>query len=274
MIALIKKIVILIVRVIFMSRRKWTEMETILAMDLYTRIPRSKITEKNEYVIELAKIIDRTTGAVALKMHNLSHFDPSLQMRNLSGMSHTSKLDKIIYEKFAENIEELSFSAQQIKVRLLHTPVERLLPDLKLDSIPIGMNKERQVKTRVGQYFFRKSVLAAYGNSCCVTKLKNEELLVASHIKPWNVSNDENEKTNPSNGLCLNSLHDKAFDRGLITIDDNYRIVNSRYIYDTEMDDETRGWFDFYNGKEITLPDKFRPKKEFIEYHNDVIFQG
>lgn len=33
-------------------------------------------------------------------------------------------------------------------------------------------------------------------------------------------------------------------------------------------------WFDYYNGKEIVLPDKFLPGKEFIEYHNDVIFQG
>lgn len=41
------------------------------------------------------------------------------------------------------------------------------------------------------------------------------------------------ERTNPSNGLCLNAMHDKAFDRGLITIDKNYRIVNSRYIKET-----------------------------------------
>ena len=69
-------------------------------------------------------------------------------------------------------------------------------------------------------------------------------------------------------------MHDKAFDRGLITIDKNYRIVNSRLIKDTAMDEKTREWFAFYNGKEIMLPDKFLPGKEFIEYHNDVIFRG
>lgn len=96
----------------------------------------------------------------------------------------------------------------------------------------------------------------------------------ASHIKPWSVSNIKTERTNPSNGLCLNAMHDKAFDRGLITIDKNYRIVNSRYIKDAVMDEKTREWFAFYNGKEIILPDKFLPGKEFIQYHNDVIFKG
>ena len=40
------------------------------------------------------------------------------------------------------------------------------------------------------------------------------------------------------------------------------------------MDDKTREWFSYYNGKEIILPDKFMPGKQFIEYHNDVIFKG
>ena len=69
-------------------------------------------------------------------------------------------------------------------------------------------------------------------------------------------------------------MHDKAFDRGFITIDKDYRIVNSRFIKDVTMDDKTREWFSYYNGKEIILPDKFLPGEKFIEYHNDVIFKG
>lgn len=100
------------------------------------------------------------------------------------------------------------------------------------------------------------------------------ELLVASHIKPWKSSDAKTERTNPSNGLCLNSLHDKAFDRGLITIDKNYRIVNSAKISSTAMDYDTKAWFMSYEGKQIILPDRFYPNKAFIEYHNDMIFQG
>lgn len=257
-----------------MAKRNWTREETILAMDLYTRIPFSKIGKNNQEIIQLAQIINRTPDAVAYKMSNLAHYDPELQARNVSGLSHTSKLDKIIYDEFAENIEELSFVAQSLLAQMKHSSVESLLPELQLDHIPSGIDKEQQTKIRIGQYFFRMSVLMSYGNACCITGLKNKEMLVASHIKPWSVSDVKKERTNPSNGLCLNAMHDKAFDRGLITIDKNYRIVNSRIIKDAVMDDKTKEWFSFYDGKEIMLPDKFLPGREFIEYHNDVIFKG
>lgn len=257
-----------------MARRNWTREETILAMDLYTRIPFSKIGKSNQEIIQLAQIINRTPDAVAYKMSNLAHYDPELQARNVSGLSHTSKLDKIIYDEFSENIEELSFVAQSLLAQMKNSSVENLLPELQLDHIPSGIDKEQQTKVRIGQYFFRMSVLMSYGNACCITGLKNRELLVASHIKPWSVSDVKTERTNPSNGLCLNAMHDKAFDRGFITIDKNYRIVNSRFIKDVAMDDKTRERFSYYNGKEIILPDKFMPGKQFIEYHNDVIFKG
>ena len=257
-----------------MARRNWTREETILAMDLYTRIPFSKIGKSNQEIIQLAQIINRTPDAVAYKMSNLAHYDPELQARNVSGLSHTSKLDKIIYDEFADNIEELSFIAQSLLAQMQHTSVEKLLPDLQLDHIPSGIDKDQQTKIRIGQYFFRMSVLMSYGNACCISGLKNKELLFASHIKPWSVSDVKTERTNPSNGLCLNAMHDKAFDRGFITIDKNYRIVNSRFIEDAVMDDKTREWFSYYNGQKIILPDKFMPGKQFIEYHNDVIFKG
>ena len=259
---------------IMATRRNWTREETVLAMDLYTRIPFSKIGKNNQEIIKLAQIIKRTPDAVAYKMSNLAHYDPELQARHVAGLSHTSKFDKEIYDEFANNIEELSYYAQNILAQLQNTTVKDLLPDLQLDNLPLGMDKEQQTKVRIGQYFFRMSVLMSYGNACCVTGLNNRELLVASHIKPWSVSNTETERTNPCNGLCLNSMHDKAFDKGLITIDKNYHIVNSRFIKDAVMDDKTRKWFSFYDGKEIILPDKFLPGKEFIEYHNDVIFKG
>ena len=256
------------------ARRNWTREETILAMDLYTRVPFSKIGKNNQEIIRLAQIIDRTPDAVAYKMSNLAHYDPELQARNVSGLSHTSKLDKVIYDEFANNIEELSFISQKILADMQHTSIETLLPNLDLEHIPLGKDREQQTKIRIGQYFFRMSVLMSYGNACCITGLKNKEMLVASNIKPWSVSNARTERTNPSNGLCLNAMHDKAFDRGLITIDKNYRVVNSKLIKETAMDEKTKEWFSFYNGKEIILPDKFLPGKDFIEYHNDVIFKG
>lgn len=65
-------------------------------------------------------------------------------------------------------------------------------------------------------------------------------LLIASYIKPWKISDERTERTNPSNGLCLNSFHDKALDRGLITITRDFRILISDAVKDVEMDAGTR----------------------------------
>ena len=77
-----------------------------------------------------------------------------------------------------------------------------------------------------------------------------------------------------SSHLCLNALHDKAFDRGLITLSKNYEMIISSKLKNIEMDNDTRKWFMQYEYQKINLPDKFIPDKKFIEYHNDMIFQG
>ena len=74
--------------------------------------------------------------------------------------------------------------------------------------------------------------------------------------------------------MCLNALHDKAFDRGLITLSKDYEIVISSQLKNVNMDNDTKMWFMKYDHKSIVLPDKFIPDRKFIEYHNDVIFLG
>ena len=94
------------------------------------------------------------------------------------------------------------------------------------------------------------------------------ELLIASHIKPWEVSDPKTERTNPCNGLSLNPLHHEAFDRGIFTIDTDYRIWVSRYAKDHYTSEVFDDYFGKYEGKMINLPERFLPSKEMIEYHN------
>lgn len=258
-------------------RVKWTREETILAFDLYCKIPFSKISKTNKDIIELANLLGRTPSSVGLKMANLAHFDPELKARNVSGMSNASKLDGEIFQEFSADWTELSYQAQVIKAQMSKSTIEQVAGIDGVEEIitlPAGEYREQAMKTRVGQYFFRMSVLSAYRNQCCVTGIELPNVLIASHIKPWKDSDEKTERTNPSNGLCLNALHDKAFDRGLITIDKNYCIVNSKMLKDAEMDEESKSWLLSYEGKQIFLPDRFYPGSKFIEYHNDVIFKG
>lgn len=193
--------------------------------------------------------------------------------RNVTAMAHGSKLDGEIFSEFSRDWTNLSYQAQLIRAKLQNKDISEVIDLGDIDVIPAGKYRDQMMKTRVGQYFFRMTVLNSYENRCCVTGLKQPELLVASHIKPWKVSDERTERTNPANGLCLNALHDKAFDRGLITLDKRYKIIVSRKLKDTEMDSETKSWFMGYSDHQIILPDKFLPGKDFIEYHNDVIFQ-
>ena len=253
---------------------KWDREETILAYDLYCRTPFGKIRQSNPDIIELAALLGRSPGSVGLKMQNLAHYDPDLQKRNVTAMAHGSKLDKEIFEEFAKDWNDLSYQAQLIKAEMENQRLDEIIDLEDIGEIPAGEYRENKMKQRVGQYFFRMTVLNSYSYRCCITGLANSNLLIASHIKPWNVSDEKTERTNPSNGLCLNSLHDKAFDSGLITISKDFRIIISKYIKESDMDSKTREWFLGYEQKKIYLPDKFLPRADFIEYHNDVIFQG
>lgn len=70
------------------KRNNWTREETILVLDLYCKIPFSKISKTNEKIIDLARLINRSPSAVGLKMANLARFDGELRSRNISGMAH------------------------------------------------------------------------------------------------------------------------------------------------------------------------------------------
>ena len=148
------------------------------------------------------------------------------------------------------------------------TTIERINKIETADLPKEGKQKERIVKTRVNQSIFRTVVLATYNNSCCITGINNPELLIASHIVPW--SKDEKNRLNPMNGLCLNALHDKAFDSGLITISaDDYTIMISSKLKKKNATQSIEQNFLNMEGKVIHLPDKFLPAKELLKVHNE-----
>lgn len=97
--------------------------------------------------------------------------------------------------------------------------------------------------------------------------------MIASHIKPWSIATST-EKTNPSKGLCLNPFHDSLFDKGYISINDDYKIILSPKLRKLETDLQKRDWLFQYEGKSIHLPriKTFAPCKIFLEYHQDSIF--
>jgi len=134
-----------------------------------------------------------------------------------------------------------------------------------------GKTRVQLIKARVNQSFFRATVLAAYDSTCCITGLKTPELLVASHIRPWAL--DEPNRLNPSNGLALNNLHDRAFETGLITVTPELKIRVSPVLFRQSDNPTVRDYFLVFEGKNITAPSRFLPDPDLLRYHNEERFR-
>lgn len=80
-------------------------------------------------------------------------------------------------------------------------------------------------------------------------------------------------RINPRNGLYLNSIHDKAFDRGFITITPDFTVKISRALEAFAHEKAVRDFFMKYENQKINLPDKFLPSKEFLDYHQKNILK-
>ena len=129
---------------------------------------------------------------------------------------------------------------------------------------------------RKGQDFFRKAVLSAYGERCCMTGIAVPELLQACHIMPYSKCKSINDCLNPSNGICLNYLTHKAFDLGFISI---HKTTKSIMVSDClkkhpRIDETTKNWLLFLENKSINFPERNMPEYNFLEYHNDCIFKS
>lgn len=247
----------------------WTREQLIVTFNLYCKIPFSKSVQGNPDVVRVANLIGRTPSAVAFKLGNFGSFDPELKKRGIGGLPNTSRLDKEIWDEFNSNWEELAFQSELLIAQFGNKSIEEVA-EIDISNLPVGHERESLVKVRVNQKFFRQSVLSIYGSKCCITGLDMQELIVASHIVPWR--NDENNRTNPQNGLCLNSLHDKAFDRGLITVTTDFKVKLSGRLKESGSNEFINNFFTSYENKEISLPDKFVPDRDFILFHNKEVF--
>ncbi|HKW63425.1 MAG TPA: HNH endonuclease signature motif containing protein [Candidatus Acidoferrum sp.] len=250
-----------------MPRRDWTREELIVAFNLYCKIPFGRIHIRNPQIIELARAIGRTPSAVSWKLANFARLDPALQKRNIAGASHGARAEVEVWKEFNNDWEGLAFESE----RLLDEMTGRSFQFIEeAKGFPEGKSRETLIRARVNQSFFRAAVLAAYGARCCITGLAIPELLTASHIVPWVA--DVKNRTNPRNGLCLNALHDRAFDRGLLTITTELRVKLSPRLKKNSTDGAFKTFLHRYENVQISAPRHFTPSVEFLRYHNKRVF--
>jgi predicted restriction endonuclease len=144
-------------------------------------------------------------------------------------------------------------------------------PDRGID-LREATESDARVKVRRAQAYFRRVVLSNYRGRCCITGLPVRALLTASHIVPWSV--DELQRINPRNGLCLARTQDAAFDRGLITLDEERRLLVGSRLRRRFSHPAVRENFAAFEGRPIRDPEKHRPDERFLAWHRAHRFEG
>ena len=259
-----------------MSRRNWTRQETLMAFAFYLcpPLPRKNWDDSDTEIRLLAGEIGHTESAVCLKIANLKACDPN---RTGLGFTNTAGMDRQVKSEYLANpyatMSEAMWELEQTGIQISYDGAIEVSGSSR-PSRPqqLGLEHVEQVSTRVNQDYFRSVLLSNYGGTCCLTGIDIPALLTASHIKPWAAATPS-ERLMSSNGIPLNALHDRAFDRGLITLDDRYRVVVSSRVPHTPTNDQ---WLYAFDGRKNALPGKDKstwPSLDFIHYHNDCVFE-
>lgn len=256
----------------FPNHGNWTEEQTKLAFHFYCQTPFGQLHGRNPNVMALAKLIQRTPDALAMKCCNIASIDPAMRARGVSGLGNASAMDRRIWDEFHADWDALALESEALLEALRadhHQPI--LDPDLADDVAAVtrdfsGETRKVIVNLRVRQAFFRRSVLSGYRNRCCITGVSDPRLLVASHIVPWR--DDPSIRLHPGNGLCLSALHDKAFDNYLFSLTDDHRVVLSPSLERTS-DAFLRDVFHPIADRQIELPERFLPEVAFVQRHRE-----
>ncbi|RYZ91873.1 MAG: HNH endonuclease [Proteobacteria bacterium] len=254
----------------------WTFEEITLALYLYCQIPFKKTVARNPPVQALANHLGRTPASVARKLGNLGALDPSLAKRNITGLVNMSKTDREVWDRYSSDWTALVDDAVKLWTGILeitdlsHTPVA-LQPE-QLDLVlPTGPSQVvRLTNVRLHQAFFRRTVLASYDDSCCACGIDVPSLLTASHIVPW--AKSDFLRTDPRNGLCLCALHDRAFDRGLLTVSEEGNLLASELLHKFKSE-ANHDYLLKFHGVPFRLPQRFAPNPDHLAWHRENIFQ-
>jgi len=206
----------------------------------------------------------------SVSLSNFASLDPAITGTGRKGLEGASNLDREVWAEFHADWEKLAVECEMLRRNLDYAaPSEDEADELLVPEDYSGETRRVVTEQRIKQNFFRRAVLSSYRGRCCMSGLSEARLLVASHIVPW--SKDKANRLNPSNGLCLSAIHDRAFDKGLITLTDDFKIVVSEELRRRKEAFVIEVLLPL-NGRSIEPPDRFAPQAEFIAWHRNELF--
>lgn len=145
---------------------------------------------------------------------------------------------------------------------------KKVAEEVTVDNYNQDEGKRKEIRyAREGQGKYREKLLEQC-HFCPITMIADERLLIASHIKPWAASNDE-EKIDPYNGYILSPLYDKLFDRGFITFTENRHMILSEFI-----SQYTWRQMNLKNDTFIRALPMDDKRIEYLKFHHESVFKG
>ncbi len=264
-----------------MLSKSWTREELLAALNLYNKLAFGQLDQRNLAVIQLAEKLGRTCGSVAMKLVNFASLDPVLRLRGIDGLKGASRLDQSVWNEYHENFADSIADSEEILRHLFQVAEDEELEVSGRGGIRVVANSVSQVvgvdvasmtKQRRGQSFFRDAVLNNYDEQCAVSGIALRELLIASHILPWNSHPDE--RLDVRNGIALSRLHDAAFDGGWIAFDDNLCLLLSCRLKGMLSQRILNENFGMFVGLPLRIPtDALPPNPTFLAFHRMEIFR-
>lgn len=249
--------------------RIWTEEETLFLFKVFlTESPRG-LGSGSPRILEIADMLSRTPGSIHRKLEDIRSNDPGY-IASGRRATNAAQFVKDTWTALGDN--------HDVIVRMMNDAYLHFCEDsfevgtILLDEINPGIDVPYESTRRSGQQMFRLLVAGNYDRRCCITGISTPELLVASHIKPW-ADSSPTERTDPRNGLYLNRLHDGLFDRYLMTLDEDLRIVYSDEVRENNDEDVFERFFGRSENARIRMPSKYEIDENLIAYHRERAYE-
>ncbi|WP_181850350.1 HNH endonuclease [Thalassospira profundimaris] len=264
-----------------MANKKWTDDERYAALKLYFELEFGQFHARNKNVIQLAEILGRTPGSIAMKLGNFASLDPTLDR---GGLKNVSAADRELMARFhnqpARVIDDIERAVDRVEYQISSDPTS-----FQADKNQVGFRDQeigfdvsgrattvmRVREERLNQGFFRRAVLSGYHFQCCVCRMKFVRLLEAAHIKPHH--QDETYRLRPDNGLSLCRNHHKAFDEGYWTLGSGFSIELDPRLHKLGRHDQAiNDLLIVHEGRQIEQPFRYLPSAEVIDWHRENTF--
>lgn len=203
--------------------------------------------------------ISRWAEEAGLIKSNLVEVD---EPEEFDQLSEAIKQLKIFQNKnsVGHQMYSAALNKYSLYLKSIQKEVEEDIETLSKDDSVSETEKDRLIKSRLGQGSFRRS-LKEYWQGCSVTGYQFSKLLIASHIKPWR-SSDNKERMDMFNGLLLIPNIDKAFDKGFISFQRNGDVLISEILQKPEL-------LGIKSDLRIRVSDQHL---QYLKYHREIVF--